>query len=128
MQKNAIPAIMATNATNPTVSPTAPPVDNPPLLLFETVELLCEFGGAVGVTVTVRTCPVIVSRDMIGVGVQVELVSLLAEVAFTGAGVVESTESEVVAGVCEGILMLVDEDVDVDDNEVVAGGDSVTVE
>jgi hypothetical protein len=107
MQKNAIPAIIATKATNPTVSPTAPPVDNPPLLLFETVELLCEFGGAVGVTVTVRTCPVMVSSDIIGVAVQVELVSLLAEVAFTGAAVVESTVSDVVVGFCEVLLMLV---------------------
>lgn len=36
--------------------------------------MLDSLGGAVGVTVTVRTCPVIVSSDMIGVGVQLELV------------------------------------------------------
>lgn len=73
IQKYVTPAIIAIKATRPIVRPTAPPVVNPPLL-FETDELLLEFGGAVGVTVTVRTCPVIVSRDMIGVGVHVELV------------------------------------------------------
>lgn len=63
---------MATKATRPTVSPTAAPVESPLLSLDFLIALeLPEFGGTVGVTVTVRTWPVTVSRDVTGVGVQV---------------------------------------------------------
>lgn len=72
--------MIAIKATKPIVRPTAPPVVKPPPLLFETDDSLDALGGEVGVTVTVRTCPVIVSRDMTGVGVQVELVEPAVEV------------------------------------------------
>jgi hypothetical protein len=62
----------ATRATKPTVRPTAPPVlSPPPCPTLVNADVLSEFGGTVGVTVTVRTCPVTVSSDMTGVGVHV---------------------------------------------------------
>jgi hypothetical protein len=67
---------IAIKATKPTVRPTAPPVPSPPLLLFLTPKPLCEFGGAVGVTVTVRTSPVVVKMEMTGVGVHEDVVDL----------------------------------------------------
>lgn len=72
-QKYIIAETMATRATSPIVSPTAPPVPSPFLELFSlTGATFWEFGGTVGVTVTVCTSPVIVSRETTGVGVQVE--------------------------------------------------------
>jgi hypothetical protein len=71
---------MATRATRPTVRPTAAPILRPPALFRETPVKLCALGGTVGVTVTVLTCPVTVSRDATGVGVHEDVVS--------GAGVV----------------------------------------
>lgn len=76
--------MIATRATKPTVNPTAAPVLNPfPLLFFSEIGArFCEFGGTVGVTVTVRTSPVVVNTDTTGVGVQVEdddVVSLVEE-------------------------------------------------
>jgi len=87
----------ATRATKPTVRPTAAPVPSPPPPLFlEIGERLCEFGGTVGVTVTVRTSPVTVSSDTTGVGVHVdveedEVVVLMgvADVVSIEVGVVE---------------------------------------
>lgn len=62
---------MATRATSPMVSPTAAPVESPLLSLDFLIALeLPEFGGTVGVTVTVRTWPVTVSSDVTGVGIQ----------------------------------------------------------
>lgn len=62
----------ATSATKPIVRPTAPPVLSPPLLCLEDIEaVLGEFGGAVGVTVTVTGDPEIVESCVIGVGVHV---------------------------------------------------------
>lgn len=60
--------------------------------------MLDALGGAVGVTVTVRTCPVIVSRDIIGVGVHVELVEADEDVTVLGdvADVVPALEVLVV--------------------------------
>lgn len=103
MQKKMIPAIIATKATRPIVRPTAPPVDKPPLL-FETDDLFDSLGGAVGVTVTVRTCPVMVSRDTIGVGVHVELVEL---------DVVDIWAATVVCFVVEEVVGATEELVDV---------------
>jgi hypothetical protein len=72
MQTKTIPLIMATTATSPIVRPTAPPVVNPPPLDFcDTGARFWEFGGTVGVIVTVLTDPVVVSREITGVGVQV---------------------------------------------------------
>jgi len=71
MQTKTIPLIMATTATRPIVRPTAPPVDKPPLLDFDTGAMFCEFGGTVGVIVTVLIDPGSVSRETVGVGVQV---------------------------------------------------------
>jgi hypothetical protein len=62
---------IAIRATKPIVNPTAPPVFSPLPLLFFTPNPLCEFGGAVGVTVTVRTSPVVVKIETMGVGVHV---------------------------------------------------------
>ena len=74
MQKYIIEHTSATRATKPTVRPTAPPVLSPlPPAFRETPVRLWEFGGAVGVTVTVRTCPVTVSSDVMGVGVHVDV-------------------------------------------------------
>jgi hypothetical protein len=72
MQNQMIAPTIAIRATRPTVRPTAPPV--PSLLLppFLIPNPLCELGGAVGVTVTVRTWPVVVKTEMTGVGVHVE--------------------------------------------------------
>jgi hypothetical protein len=66
--------MIATSATRPMVRPTAAPVLSPLLLLLPFVipAALPALGGLVGVTVTVRTCPVTVSRDVTGVGVHVE--------------------------------------------------------
>lgn len=65
--------IKATRATKPTVKPTAPPTLSPlPLLFFDTFGRLAEFGGAVGVMVTVITSPVTVSSDVTGVGIHVD--------------------------------------------------------
>jgi hypothetical protein len=95
MQKYIIEHMSATRATKPTVRPTAPPVLSPPLPLFRATPVrLCEFGGTVGVTVTVRTCPVTVSSDVTGVGVHVdvadnELSVVLSEVVVAEAGVLE---------------------------------------
>ena len=60
---------------------TAPPVPSPPPPLFAGVSsfVACAFGGTVGVTVTVRTWPVMVSRDVTGVGVHVEDVDEVVE-------------------------------------------------
>jgi len=63
---------MATRATRPIVRPTAPPVLSPPLLACLIPVWLCDVGGTVGVTVTVLTWPVTVSREVTGVGVHVE--------------------------------------------------------
>lgn len=95
-------AIVPINTTRPIVRPTAPPVLIPPLsvvLAFATPPLtFCGgvVGGTVGVTVTVLTWPVTVSRDITGVGVHVEeldevvdVVSTLAGVEVVGAGVVD---------------------------------------
>jgi len=87
-----IAPIIATNATKPIVNPTAPPVLSPPLFFLVTIcpcPSFGEFGGAVGVTVTVRTCPVIVSSDMIGVGVHVIDVDGESSVDDSGGGVVD---------------------------------------
>lgn len=70
----------ATRATRPTVRPTAAPVLKLLLPPFEVsdFDVVPKFwdGGAVGVTVTVRTWPVIVSREVTGVAVHVgELVA-----------------------------------------------------
>lgn len=74
MQKYIIEHTRATRATKPTVRPTAPPVLSPLLPLFLAAPVrLCELGGTVGVTVTVRTCPVTVSSDVTGVGVHVDV-------------------------------------------------------
>jgi hypothetical protein len=60
------------NATKPTVRPTAPPVPSPLLFLLVVIPLeIEEAGGMVGVTVTVLTWPVTVSREVTGVGVHV---------------------------------------------------------
>jgi hypothetical protein len=66
--------MIATSATRPMVRPTAAPVLSPLSLLLPFVipAALPALGGLVGVTVTVRTCPVTVSRDVTGVGVHVE--------------------------------------------------------
>lgn len=75
-------AMIATNATSPIVSPTAPPVPSPPPLPFfagASPLVACAFGGTVGVTVTVRTWPVMVSKDVTGVGVHVEDVEAVDE-------------------------------------------------
>jgi hypothetical protein len=99
MQKYIIEHMSATRATKPTVRPTAPPVLSPPLPFFRATPVkLCEFGGTVGVTVTVRTCPVTVSSDVTGVGVHVDvededdelLVVLIEEVVSAGVLNVES--------------------------------------
>jgi len=73
-----IPPTIATRATRPTVSPTAPPTPSP-LFLCELPVRLCESGGIVGVTVTVRTWPVTVSSDVTGVGVHVGVDEVVAE-------------------------------------------------
>jgi hypothetical protein len=88
MQKYIIEHMSATRATKPMVRPTAPPVLSPLPLFRATPVKLCEFGGTVGVTVTVRTCPVTVSSDVTGVGVHVdveddELLVVLPEEAVT---------------------------------------------
>jgi hypothetical protein len=77
---------MATRATRPTVRPTAAPILRPPALFRETPVKLCALGGTVGVTVTVLTCPVTVSRDATGVGVHV------GEGVVPGAGVVSPSD------------------------------------
>jgi len=72
MQKYIIEQMIATRATRPIVRPTAPPVLIPPSFFLTDAPLrLAEFGGMVGVTVTVLTWPVTVSRDTTGVGVHV---------------------------------------------------------
>lgn len=63
---------MAMRDTIPTVRPIAAPVLRVLPVSFVTPAELPEVGGTVGVTVTVRTCPVTVSREVIGVGVQVD--------------------------------------------------------
>lgn len=65
---------IAASATRPMVRPTAAPVLSPLLLFLPCVipTALPALGGVVGVTVTVRTWPVTVSRDVTGVGVHVE--------------------------------------------------------
>ena len=74
--------------------PTAAPVPIPPPPLFlETALSLCEFGGTVGVTVTVRTCPVTVSSDVTGVGVHID---------------VEDEEEVVLSGVEAALVEVVD--------------------
>lgn len=87
--------MMATRATRPIVRPTAAPVLSPLLLLLPFVipTALPAFGGVVGVTVTVRTCPVTVSRDVTGVGVHVdeELLDGFDEVVI---GVVEESDED----------------------------------
>ncbi len=66
--------MIATSATRPIVNPTAAPVPNPPEFFdFETGVVESELGGIVGVTVTVRTSPVTVSREVTGVGVHVDV-------------------------------------------------------
>ena len=60
----------------PMPRPAAPPAVSDFLLLSEEEE--SEPGGEVGVIVTTRTWPVTVSTLVIGVGVQVEVVSVLA--------------------------------------------------
>lgn len=81
MQKKTMAPTIAIRATKPMVRPTAPPVPSPPPLLFLTPNPLCEFGGAVGVTVTVRTSPVVVKMEMTGVAVHVEDVEIDSDVA-----------------------------------------------
>jgi hypothetical protein len=61
-------------ATNPMVRPTAAAVDNFSLDVAARA-VPAALGGAVGVTVTVRTWPVTVSSEMTGVGVQVKVPS-----------------------------------------------------
>lgn len=73
---------------------------NPPAVLLETDDLFDSLGGEVGVTVTVRTCPVTVSRDITGVGVHVELVE--PGVVFKAATVV--CVANVVVGVSEELV------------------------
>ncbi len=75
-------------ATKPMVRPTAPPVPSPPPLLLLTSNPLCEFGGAVGVTVTVLTSPVVVKMEMMGVGDHDEDVE--ADVVDTEASLAEA--------------------------------------
>jgi hypothetical protein len=65
------PPTIATRATRPITRPTVPPVPSLFELPFDVGELVGS-GGPVGVTVTVLTIPVMVWRDWIGVGVQVE--------------------------------------------------------
>lgn len=81
MQNQMIAPMIAIRATRPIVRPTAPPVPSPPLPLFLTPNPLCEFGGAVGVTVTVRTWPVVVKTEMTGVGVHVEDLNVVVSVS-----------------------------------------------
>lgn len=94
-------AIVPINTTNPIVRPTAPPVLMPPLLsvlAFATPPFTFwgeVVGGVVGVTVTVRTWPVTVSREMTGVGVHVGELDEVVDVVSTLAGV------DVVAGVVD---------------------------
>jgi hypothetical protein len=71
-QKYTIEQTMITWAMRPIVKPTAPLRPRPPVLSFEIGFRFCEFGGTVGVTVIVLTWPVTVSREITGVGVQVE--------------------------------------------------------
>ena len=76
--------------------PTAPPVLIPELLLFfDTGATSAEFGGDVGVIVTVWTCPVTVSREVTGVGVHMEELELEE---------VEVEDGEVVASVGVGVV------------------------
>lgn len=90
--------------------PTAPPVLMPPLLVvsaFATPPLtFCEevVGGVVGVTVTVLTWPVTVSREMTGVGVHVDELGEVVDVVSTLAGV------DVVVGVVDVGAAAVDVD------------------
>lgn len=89
---------MATRATRPIVRPTAPPVLIPELLLlFDTGATSAEFGGDVGVIVTVWTCPVTVSREVTGVGVHTEELE-------PGEVEVEVDDGEVVANVGVGVV------------------------
>lgn len=78
----------ATRATRPMVRPTAAPVVSPPLLDvdFSIDAEFCEFGGTVGVTVIVRTCPVTVSRDKTGVGVHVDELEVFPAVGLLAGG------------------------------------------
>jgi hypothetical protein len=73
MQKKMIKQMIATSTTRPMASPAAAPVLSPlPLLLCLIPVVEPEFGGTVGVMVTVWTWPVTVMSEIIGVGVHVE--------------------------------------------------------
>jgi len=122
---------MATSATRPMVRPTAPPVLSPPLFLFFVIPTaLPEVGGTVGVTVTVRICPVTVSSEVMGVGVHVD-----DELPATGVsdfekvviGVVEELVVEDEELVELGELSAVDKDVVGVSTTVTALGVAVTV-
>lgn len=81
--------MIATSATRPIVRPTAAPVLRPLFLLFVVIAAaLPAFGGLVGVTVTVCTTPVSVSRETVGVGVHVEELLDFSEEVVMGADVV----------------------------------------
>jgi len=75
MKRKIMSATNATNATRPTVSPTAAPVPSPlDFFLFfrDADEVSLEEGGVVGVTNTVITLPVTVYTEATAVGVHVD--------------------------------------------------------
>jgi len=89
---------MAISATRPIVRPTAAPVPSPPLFLsFVIPDELPDVGGTVGVTVTVRICPVTVSSEVTGVGVQVDDMEVddFEEVNTMAGGVVDDCRPSV---------------------------------
>lgn len=85
------PPTIAISATRPTVIPTAEPAPKPPCDLDVS---LCTLGGAVGVMVIVRTSPVMVCREMVGVGIHVdEDEDESAEVVTGGGATVDEDEA-----------------------------------
>lgn len=83
MQKYTIPQLTAIRATRPTVRPTAPAVSRPFFLLAEVT--LFEPVATTGVTVTVLTTPVMVSRVVKGVAIVEEVPVDVAPVIEVGA-------------------------------------------
>lgn len=107
MQKKTARLTILAAATRPTARPTAPPVPRPPLSLLElTPSMLGELVEALGMIVTVRTCPVMVSSEMIGVmgacGEVVEEVVSVVEEVVDSVDSVEEGPPMVPEGACSG--------------------------
>ena len=104
----AIANIMIATATN--VPATLPVLEKkPPLLSFAaTIVVAAAAGGAVGVTVKVLTCPVMVITDVYGVGVHVLLLEgVVGNVIGLIIGVIVGVVVGVVVGVEVGMVVVV---------------------